>query len=353
MFHMQSMGSRVGCFPVGDSHAFPAGPLLPVVEQNTKEAYMATLTKEQSKTQDGEQRLTKDVYARVTDRIIADLEKGIRPWMKPWRAEHAAGKITRPLRHNGTPYRGINILLLWGEAMAKGYTTPIWMTFKQALELDAHVRKGEHGSLVVFANTVTRTERDENGDDVERDIPFMKGYTVFNCEQIEGLPQHYYARPENPLPVSERIDDADRFVAGTRVTIQYGGNMAFYAPSRDIIQMPPFEAFKDKESFYRTALHELTHASGAPSRLSRDFGAKRFGDTGYSREELVAELGAAFLCADLGITPEIRADHADYIGHWLNVLREDKRAIFSAAAHAQRAEDYLHGLQPKPGSAAA
>ena len=140
---------------------------------------MATLTKEQSKTQDGEQRLTKDVYARVTDRIIADLEKGIRPWMKPWRAEHAAGKITRPLRHNGTPYRGINILLLWGEAMAKGYTTPIWMTFKQALELDAHVRKGEHGSLVVFANTVTRTERDENGDDVERDIPFMKGYTLW------------------------------------------------------------------------------------------------------------------------------------------------------------------------------
>jgi antirestriction protein ArdC len=149
-----------------------------------------------SKTRDGEQRLTKDVYARVTDRIIADLEKGIRPWMNPWHAEHAAGKITRPLRHNGTPYRGINILLLWGEAMAKGYTTPIWMTFKQALEVDAHVRKGEHGSLVVFANTVTRTERDENGDDVERDIPFMKGYTVFNCEQIEGLPQHYYARPE-------------------------------------------------------------------------------------------------------------------------------------------------------------
>jgi antirestriction protein ArdC len=138
---------------------------------------MATLTKEQSKTHDGEQRLTKDVYARVTDRIIADLENGIRPWMKPWHAEHAAGKINRPLRHNGTPYRGINILLLWGEAMAKGYTAPIWMTFKQALELDAYVRKGEHGSLVVFANTVTRTERDEKGEDVEREIPFMKGYT--------------------------------------------------------------------------------------------------------------------------------------------------------------------------------
>lgn len=306
---------------------------------------MATLTKEQSKTQDGEQRLTKDVYARVTDRIIADLENGIRPWMKPWHAEHVAGKITRPLRHNGTPYRGINILLLWGEAMAKGYTAPIWMTFKQALELDAHVRKGERGSLVVFANTVTRTERDDNGDDVEREIPFMKGYTVFNCEQIEGLPPHYYARPENPLPPSERIESAERFFATTGATIQYGGNMAFYAPARDVIQMPPFEAFKDKESFYSTLGHETIHWTSHKTRLDRDFGGKRFGDTGYSREELVAELGAAFLCADFGITLETRTDHADYIGHWLNVLREDKRAIFSAAAHAQRAADYLNGLQ--------
>jgi antirestriction protein ArdC len=176
---------------------------------------MATLTKEQSKTQAGEQRQTKDVYARVTDRIIADLEKGIRPWMKPWQAEHAAGKITRPLRHNGTPYRGMNILLLWGDAMEKGYTAPIWMTFKQALELKACIRKGEHGSLVVFANTVTKSEKNDAGEDVEFDIPFMKGYTVFNCEQIEGLPQHYYAQPENPLPTSERIDAADRFLAAT------------------------------------------------------------------------------------------------------------------------------------------
>jgi antirestriction protein ArdC len=318
-----------------------------------REAYMATLTKEQSKTQGGEQRLTKDVYVRVTDRIIADLENGIRPWMKPWHAEHAAGKISRPLRHNGTPYRGINILLLWGEAMAKGYTAPIWMTFKQALELDAHVRKGEHGSLVVFANTVTRTERDENGDDVECEIPFMKGYTAFNVEQIDGLPQHYYRQPENPLPASERIENAERFLAATGATIQHGGNMAFYAPARDIIQMPPFEAFKDKESYYGTVLHELTHWTRHETRLDRDFSQKRFGDQGYAREELVAELGAAFLCAETGITPEIRADHADYIGHWLNCLREDKRAIFSAAAHAQRAADYLHGLQSKPGSAAA
>ncbi len=126
--------------------------------------------------------------------------------------EHAAGRITKPLRHNGTPYRGMNILLLWGEALAKGYAAPIWMTFKQALELDAHVRKGEHGSLVVYANSITKTETNDKGEDTEREIPFMKGYTVFNVEQIEGLPAHYYAQPENPLPLCERIENADRFI---------------------------------------------------------------------------------------------------------------------------------------------
>src|SRR5580704_12070633 len=129
----------------------------------------------------------KDVYTKVTERIISDLEQGIRPWMKPWSGDHAAGRITRPLRHNGTPYRGMNILLLWGEAMAKGYAAPIWMTYKQAQELGANVRKGEHGSLVVYANTISKTETNEQGEDVEREIPFMKGYTVFNVEQVDGL----------------------------------------------------------------------------------------------------------------------------------------------------------------------
>ena len=288
----------------------------------------------------------KDVYTRVTERIIADLEQGVRTWLKPWHSEHAAGRITRPLRHNGTPYRGINILLLWGEALAKGYAAPIWMTFKQAQELGGHVRKGEHGSLVVYANRITKTETNDAGEDTEREIPFMKGYTVFNVEQVDGLPAHYYAQPVNPLPLSERIEAADAFMKATGATIHHGGNSAFYAPARDVVQLPPFEAFKDKESYYATALHELTHWTKHKDRLERDFSAKRFGDTGYAREELVAELGAAFLCADLGITPDIRDDHAAYLGHWLNVLKEDKRAIFSAAAHAQRAADYLKGLQP-------
>lgn len=298
----------------------------------------------------------KDVYTRVTERIIADLEQGVRTWLKPWSVAHTAGRITRPLRHNGTPYRGMNILLLWGEAMDKGYAAPIWMTFKQALELDAHVRKGERGSLVVYANSITKTETNEKGEEdgesrtlstSEREIPFMKAYTVFNSEQIDGLPAHYYAQPENPLPLSERIENADRFITNTAVTIHHGGNRAFYAPARDAIQLPPFEAFKDKESYYATALHELCHATKARHRLERDFSAKRFGDQGYAREELVAELGAAFLCADLGITPEVREDHAAYLSHWLTAMKADKRAIFSAAAHAQRAADYLISLQPQ------
>jgi antirestriction protein ArdC len=287
-----------------------------------------------------------DVYTRVTERVISDLEQGIRPWMKPWNAEHAAGRITRPLRHNGTPYRGMNVLLLWGEAMDKGYAAPIWMTYKQAQELGGQVKKGEHGSLVVYANTVTKTETGDDGQDIEREIPFMKGYTVFNVDQVDGLPTHYYAQPVNPLPLSERIEAADAFISATGAEIRHGGNSAFYAPSRDVVQMPPFEAFQDKESYYATALHELTHWTKAEKRLNRDFGRQRFGDEGYAREELVAELGAAFLCADLGITPEIREDHAAYLGHWLTILKEDKRAIFSAAAHAQRAADFLHAVQP-------
>ncbi len=217
----------------------------------------------------------KDVYTRVTERIIADLEQGVRTWMKPWNAEHAAGRITRPLRHNGTPYRGMNVLLLWGEAVLKGYAAPFWMTYRQAQELGGQVRKGEHGSLVVYANSITRVETDENGEDVEREIPFMKAYVAFNVEQIDSLPTHYYAKPADPLPLAERIDNADRFIANTGVTVRHGGNMAYYAPGPDIIQLPPFETFRDKESYYATALHELVHASKAPHRLNRDFGAKR------------------------------------------------------------------------------
>lgn len=288
-----------------------------------------------------------DVYQRVTDRIVSELEKGVQPWFKPWSAEHAAGRITRPLRANGVPYQGINVVMLWGEATARGFAAPIWMTFRQALELNAHVRKGETGSLVVYASKITRSEKDETtGEESERDIPFLKAYSVFNVEQIEGLPEHFYAPAAPRLEVVQRIARADAFFAATRADIRHGGNMAYYSGGTDHVQMPPFETFRDAESHAATVLHELCHWTKAKHRLDRDFGRKKWGDEGYAIEELVAELGAAFLCADLDLTAEPRADHASYIAHWLKVLKDDKRAIFTAASHAQRAADFLGGLQP-------
>jgi len=289
----------------------------------------------------------KDVYSRVTDKIIADLEQGVRPWVKPWNAEHLAGRITRPLRHNGMPYRGINVVMLWMAAVAQGYACPIWMTFRQAKELGGFVRKGETGTLVVFANTFTTTETDEDGEESEREIPYLKGYTVFNCEQIESLPAHYYARAEAPARPVECIEQADAFFANTGADIRHGGDRAYYAIEPDYIRMPPPETFRDTESYAATLGHECVHWTRHPSRLDRDLGRKRWGDEGYAREELVAEIGAAYLCADLGITPEVREDHAAYLASWLEVLKDDKRAVFQAATHAQKAVDYLHGLQPK------
>jgi antirestriction protein ArdC len=287
-----------------------------------------------------------DIYTRITNRIIDDLEQGVRPWHRPWNAEHAAGKITRPLRHNGIPYKGINVIMLWSASVVKGYDCPLWLTFKQAQELGGNVRKGEKGELVVYADRITRTETDAKGEETEREIPFMKGYTVFNAVQCDGLPAHYYARPEAPtVTLPERIEAADAFFAATGADIRTGGNRAYYAEGPDYVQMPPFETFTDAESHAATLAHELTHWTKHSKRLARDLGRKAWGDEGYAREELVAELGSAFLCADIGITPEVRPDHAAYIASWLTVLKMDKRFIFTAAAQAQRATDYLHGLQ--------
>lgn len=286
-----------------------------------------------------------DVYTRITNTIVAELEKGIRPWVKPWSAENAIGKITRPLRHNGQAYSGINILMLWASAMEAGYAMPMWMTFRQAKELGATVRKGEKGSLVVYANTLTRVEENEEGDPVAQEIPFMKGYTVFNVEQIDGLPDLYYSKPAPRTDAPERINHADAYFAATKATLRHGGNRAYYNVMQDFVQMPYFETFRDPESYYATLAHEMTHWTRHNTRLDRDFGRKRWGDEGYAMEELVAELGAAFLCADLELTPEVRDDHAAYIASWLKVLKENKRAIFTAAAHAQRAADFLSGLQ--------
>lgn len=290
--------------------------------------------------------MKKDIYERITGKIVAELDKGVRPWLKPWSAEHAAGRVTRPLRHNLMPYNGINVVMLWSAAVSAGYSAPIWMTYRQAQEIGGQVRKGESGELVVYASTLTRTETDPNtGEESEEQVPFMKGYTVFNVEQIDGLPTQYYATAEPRLDPVQRIEHAEEFFTATGAETRHGGNQAYYAVLEDRIQMPPFETFRDAESYYATLAHETTHWTRHPSRLDRSFGRKRWGDEGYAREELVAELSAAFLSADLDLAVEPREDHAAYIGSWLKVLKDDKRAIFQAAAHAQRAVDFLHGLQ--------
>lgn len=298
--------------------------------------------------------MREDIYTRITNTILAQLEQGERPWFRPWNAEHAAGRITRPLRANGVPYRGINVLSLWMEAEAKGYAAPIWMTYRQAMELGAHVRKGERGSLVVFASKTTRAQIDAtSGEESERDIPFLKGYTVFNVEQVEGLPAQYSGPANLVLDPVQRLAYAEAFFSSTGAIIRNGGNRAYYNVSQDFIQMPPFECFCDAESYFATLTHEATHWTRHKTRLQREFGRKRWGDEGYAMEELVAELGSAFLSSDLGIGPDVRPDHAAYIGSWIKALQNDKRAIFTAASYAQRAADFLNGLQPQRNAEAA
>ena len=201
-----------------------------------------------------------DVYQRVTDQIVSELEKGVRPWLKPWNAEHAAGRITRPLRGNGVPYQGINVLMLWSAAMEKGYAAPVLMTFQQASDLKANVRKGQRGSLVVYADKIIRTETDTaTGEEAERAIPFMKGYTVFNVEQIDGLPEHFYSQPVLRADPIQRIERAESFLQATGATVRHGGAMAYYSISHDFVQMPPFASFRDAKRYYATLAHETAH----------------------------------------------------------------------------------------------
>jgi antirestriction protein ArdC len=225
---------------------------------------------------------------------------------------------------SGQPYKGINVLMLWGEALAKGFACPFWMTYRQVSELGGQVRKGEHGSLVVYADRIRMTETADNGEEIEHEIPFMKGYTVFNCEQIERLSEHFYARPSPPLPAFERIAGAERFAAATGADIRHGGNRAFYAIEPDYVQLPPFESFTDAESYYSTKFHELTHNAdigitvtglGIPHAW-RGISAASAGAMRVTRPRSSYGAGAAFLCADLGITPGVRDDHASYIASW-------------------------------------
>ncbi len=286
-----------------------------------------------------------DSHSRITDRILAELEQGTRPWLKPWSGgDMAESGQTRPLRANGQPYRGINVLLLWIKAQASGFVSPSWMTYKQAQALGAQVRKGECGATVVYYGDGSRTKYDEaSGEERERAFRFLKSYTVFNVAQIDGLPEQFHIVPE-PATEVERIEAAETFFARIPATVNHGGDKAYYMPSADRIQLPPFTAFHDAHGYYTTRGHETCHWTRHKSRLDRSFGREKWGDEGYAREELVAELGAAFLAADLGLAVEPRPDHASYIASWIKVLQNDSRAIVQAAAHAERTVAYLHQL---------
>jgi antirestriction protein ArdC len=281
-----------------------------------------------------------NLYDEVTQRIVAELEAGRLPWVQPWGMTGGIGPGLPRNALTARPYSGVNILILWGAVIENGWPSQSWLTFRQAQEAGGCVRKGERGQCVVYADRFTpeaerqRAERD--GGDAKA-VPFLKRFTVFNVAQCEGLREGLASDPA-PLPEREVVPLAEEVIAASGVDFRIGGDKAFYVPSLDYVQVPPQPAFFEQVNYYRTCLHELTHATGHAKRLGRDL-ANAFGSKDYAREELVAEMGSAFLCAALGISPTVR--HADYIGAWLEVLRDDNRAIFRAASAASKAADWL------------
>jgi len=282
---------------------------------------------------------TAELYRRVTDAIVRELEHGTAPWIKPWKGGAAAAPGMPVNAATGHRYQGINVPILWGEAAAMGYPAHAWMTCKQALDKGAAVRKGERGTHVVFAKRVTVGEADD-----EKTVAMLRVYVVFNVAQIDGL-KDGEALPSLPVELGGCHEAAQRFIDATGADIRHGGDCAMFVPSRDFIALPPPISFTTSESYLATALHELGHWSGGESRLARDL-ANRFGTRAYAAEELVAELTSAFLCAHLGVTGELR--HAGYISDWLALLRDDSRAIFTAASKASQAADYLRSFSEEP-----
>ena len=280
-----------------------------------------------------------DIHQHVTDKIIAAIENGAGEFRLPWR--RTAGNMTRPINvASKCHYRGVNILTLWATADVLGYSSGVWGTYRQWAEAGAQVRKGEKACHIVFYKEMTVQGDDK--DEVETRL-FARASPAFAAEQVDG-----YEAPTTEVnaPVMSPIEHAETFVARTGANIIHGGDRAFYRPSTDSIQLPPRDAFVGSatstpaESYYSTLLHELTHWTSAAGRCNRVLG-KRFGDAAYAMEELIAELGAAFLCADLGIVDEPRTDHAQYLDHWLTVMKTDKKAIFTAARESHRSGGFL------------
>lgn len=281
-----------------------------------------------------------DLYDQVTLQIVSAIEAGTGSFDLPW--HHIPG-LPKNLASDRS-YRGINTLLLWLIGNARGYATPYWATFKQWRELGHPVRKGEKSATVVFWKQLGSTDADQTSTDDDRGPRFVaRAYHVFNAAQVEG-----FELPDLPvLPESERIAAADQFFSGLPIRVHHDQDCAFYRPSTDSVHLPAFSRFRNAEAYYATRGHECVHATGHKDRLDRDL-TGRFGSNAYAMEELVAELGAAFLCADLKISPEPRPDHAAYLASWLDVLKSDSRAIFTVAGKAQAAVDWLHAAASGP-----
>lgn len=287
------------------------------------------------------------LYDEITDKIIAELEAGRVPWVQPWGTAAAKAPLVMP--NNAATkrqYSGINVLILWGAVIERGFVGQSWLTFRQALSLGGHVRKGERGTTVVYADRFVPNDEKQRAAKTGEEalaIPFLKRFTVFNADQCDGLSMEIgAAAPPRPQGLIEPTVEA--LIKATGIDFRIGGDRAFYVPAEDYVQVPPPQAYFEPINWHRTALHELAHASGHPSRLNRDLSGG-YGTKKYAFEELIAEISSAFSCASLGIVPTVR--HTDYIGSWLEVLREDHRAIVRAASQASKVADYLLGFLPE------
>ena len=276
--------------------------------------------------------------ARITQEIVARLEAGTRPWIKPWRGV----AVWRPLRACGTPYRGMNVFWLWMVADICGYTSPFWMTYNQAQKLGGQVRKGEKSTIAIFYKSYTKeVEAGGPGETAEESRRVLKAYPVFNADQVDGLPERFH--PAAALELVEpagREQELNAFFARIPAVLRHQGDEAYYEPIADRITMPPAQLFGGFDHYYATLAHELSHWTGHASRLDRDL-KNRFGTSAYAAEELVAELSSAMLGAELGLPVAHLDNHASYIDHWLKLLRDDDRAILTAAAKAEEASSLL------------
>lgn len=288
-------------------------------------------------------KVKKDIKQDITNQIIKLMESGSETWQKTWRDAAAAGLPTNAT--TGIPYRGVNVLLLWAQRIEQGFASNRWMTYRQARTAGAQVRKGEKSITCVYFEMIKKKNtRDQEENEF---FPMIRAFSLFNLDQIDDVPATLLD-PNIEAPHGQPFcyhSKAEEFLTATGAHIEHRGHRAFYRSSTDQIVVPKREAFITPENYYATACHELTHWTGHESRLARDFSqSKRFGDEHYAFEELVAELGASFLCGHFGFINATVENHASYLTSWIKVLKNDKSAIFTAAKHASNAYDYLMTL---------